>query len=181
VGGLLLALFLKLSRPFSKWLGAQPLAFRVLLPLLASLFLLTLGLGAAEMAIERGLPQAWIRGAGLSFPEAPPIAPLRLEALFSTAGVIFGFGAGAVLLLDWGRFHAGGRWWKRLGRYALGLFGVLGIYLGLRALFPQGETLIAQGLRYVRYAAVGFWISYLAPRAFAAVNLIPGAQDHAVE
>jgi hypothetical protein len=80
-------------------------------------------------------------------------------------------GNGGALLLDWGKFRTNVGWPKRIGRYILGVIGLLALYLGLSAIFPSGETLIAAIFRYVRYALIGFWVMYLAPRLFNFVRL----------
>jgi hypothetical protein len=52
-------------------------------------------------------------------------------------------------------------------RYSIGALGVLIVFLGLRAVFPAGEDWIGSLFRALRYAALGFWIAYGAPRMFA--------------
>jgi hypothetical protein len=91
--------------------------------------------------------------------------------MFTTGGLIFGFGAGAALLLSWGEFDAKGIWWKRVARFIVGLIGVIALWMGLDMLFPAGQAPLALALRYVRYAAVGLWAVYLAPRAFVWMRL----------
>jgi hypothetical protein len=48
----------------------------------------------------------------------------------------------------------------------VGLVGVLGLQLGLVLLLPEGEA-----FRLARYALLGLWISYGAPRAFMALRI----------
>jgi hypothetical protein len=62
--------------------------------------------------------------------------------------------------------QVGGAWWRRVLRFLIGVAGVLGLWAGLGALFPEGEFLLAYALRYLRYALVGAWISVLAPLVF---------------
>jgi hypothetical protein len=45
------------------------------------------------------------------------------------------------------------------------------IFFGLRMIFPDDDTLLAYTLRFIRYAAVGFWVSYLGPRVFVSLKL----------
>jgi hypothetical protein len=71
------------------------------------------------------------------------------------------------LLFSWNGFDASGIWWKRLLRYVVGVLGVALIYFGLKLVLPEG----VQVLRYLRYALVGFWAAYLAPRTFVALRL----------
>ena len=84
----------------------------------------------------------------------------------TAAGTLLGLAIGAVLLVDWGNFKPRGKFGVLLARYVIGLIGLLALYLGLSAIFPRGQTLMAYVLRYIRYAALGFWVAYLAPRVF---------------
>jgi len=45
------------------------------------------------------------------------------------------------------------------------------LFFGLRAVLPTADTALGQALRYLRYAAAGFWVSYGAPRLFVALRL----------
>jgi hypothetical protein len=48
---------------------------------------------------------------------------------------------------------------------------LLGLYLGLKALLPaEGEPLYLL-FRFVRYALIGFWAGYGAPRLFRLLGL----------
>jgi hypothetical protein len=105
-------------------------------------------------------------------PHAEPLEPRNLKDLLDPAATLLGLGLGAVLLFDRGGFDAAGGGSKRLGRFALGLVGLLAVYYGLRAIFPGAETAIGLILRFVRYALVGFWVSYGAPRVFAMTRLV---------
>jgi hypothetical protein len=53
----------------------------------------------------------------------------------------------------------------------VGVAGTVVLYYGLRAILPSGEDLAGYLARYVRYAAVGVWLSYLAPRLFVRLRL----------
>jgi hypothetical protein len=62
-------------------------------------------------------------------------------------------------------------------RFAVGLVGVILVYVGLRFVFPaEGEPMYF-ALRTVRYALVGLWSTLGAPWLFRAVNLAPPAQS----
>ncbi len=63
--------------------------------------------------------------------------------------------------------HSGCAW----GALLVGLAGVFIIWYGLDKLFPDGDTVIPLFLRYLRYAAVGLWMSYLAPLIFFRLKL----------
>ena len=168
-GGILPWAFVRLDSSAAGWLGRLSPSGRVWVAFGASLAILALQFGAFLLTQSRPIPAEWAERALAATGEA--IAPRSLEGMFATSGLLFGFGAGAGLLSAWGGFEAGGAWVKRLARFGIGLIGVLAIWLGLRMVFPGGEEPLALGLRYVRYAAAGFWVAYLAPRVFAWLRL----------
>ncbi len=168
-GGLLLWAFLRLDPPAVRWLGSLSPGGRVGIAFAASLLVLGLQYGILALTAGRAIPPEWAERALAATGE--PIAPRSLEGMFSTSGILFGFGGGAGLLSAWGRFDPRGPWLKRLARFLIGLTGVLAIWLGLRSVFPEGEALLALVLRYLRYAAAGFWVAYLGPRVFGWLRL----------
>ena len=78
---------------------------------------------------------------------------------------------GAAWLRHLGGFEEKGAWWKLVLRYLLGVAGVLAIRYGLKFIFPEGESLLALSLRYVRYTFIGFWVTGAAPWAFLRLKL----------
>jgi hypothetical protein len=171
LGGLLLFLFVRLEVPLSRRLREMSLGHQITLAVIASLVLLGLGLGASAATAGRPVPLEWIETAAEAVPDAKPINPKSLDDILAAAGALLGIGVGGVLLLSWNRFDPRGPWLKRAIRYIVGIIGILILYFGLKVIFPGGETLIAQLLRYLRYAIVGFWAAYLAPRLFVALNI----------
>jgi membrane-associated phospholipid phosphatase len=170
-GALILVAFLTLERPVIAWFKRQAMGTQIAGVLAYSLVLLGLGLLMAAITDGRAVPPAWVATAQAAVPGSEPINPRDLGGLVASTGVIFGLGAGVVLLMRWGHFDAGGPLGKRFSRYVIGLSGVIIIYLGLRLVLPRGDTLIPQALRFLRYAAVGFWVSYLGPRVFVMLKL----------
>lgn len=170
VGGLLLAAFLGLEGPLARWARSAPLAPVLGLSLALSLLLLALA-GAADLATTGRTPaQSW-QQAYLSRAGEPLEVPAAVDGALPSAGALFGLAAGAALLFRGQGFDAGGPWSRRGLRFALGVVGVVVVFYGLRAVLPGGEGLVPQGLRFLRYAAVGFWIAYGAPRLFQALRL----------
>lgn len=169
-GGVVLLCFLWLEKPVGAWITRQSLAVQLLIPLLAALILIGKGLWVSATTADRLVPQEWVTRSTAAFVDEPPINPQDLDVV-SSAATLFGLGAGAVLLHRWGKFHASGSLTSRAARFALGLVGVVIIYFGLRMVLPIGDDLLAQSLRFVRYALVGLWVAYLAPRAFVKLNL----------
>jgi membrane-associated phospholipid phosphatase len=110
----------------------------------------------------------------------------------SLVGLFLGFGGGYALMREYFPFNAAaGALPVRLLRYALGLAGGALIYLGLKPVFPGGDSLFsalpAWGAaspyyelgRFVRYGLSGLWASALAPRLFLGLHLaerVPGPE-----
>jgi len=172
VGGLLLWLMVKLWDPAVAWLKKRPAGVQLLLGLAASLLLLLPTLLAhAWLRANWQIPQVWLDNAAVALPNGPLPAPLSLEGPITSAATLFGLAAGLVWLARLGGFKMAAPWWKLVLRYLLGVAGVLIIRYGLGALFPDGETLLAYLLRYVRYALIGFWVAGGAPWAFLRTKL----------
>jgi membrane-associated phospholipid phosphatase len=171
VGGVLLILFVRLEKPLSRRLRRMPLSQQIVLAVTASLVLIGLGLGVSAATAGRSVPLEWVETAAIAAPEAEPIEPQSLKDILAAAGALLGIGVGGTLLVSWDRFDPRGPWSKRVTRYFVGIIGIVALYFGLKHIFPSGETLLAQFLRYIRYAVVGFWAAYLAPRLFVALDL----------
>jgi hypothetical protein len=45
------------------------------------------------------------------------------------------------------------------------------LFFGLRLVFPVEPAWIGAIFRFIRYALVGFWVAYLAPRLFVEIRL----------
>jgi len=157
VGGVLLAILVRLEAPVSRWLRERPVSMQLLAAVVASLGLLAVGaviLGATEPPTG-----AWP-------PELAREAH-TIRGLVSSTGALLGVAVGAVLLSAWGKFDGrSGGTLVRFARFALGLAGVIVLYAGLGALLPDSEV-----WRYLRYATLGLWGVYGAPRVFVALGL----------
>jgi membrane-associated phospholipid phosphatase len=161
IGGLLLWVLIRFDEPVTRWLKARSLGIQIITSALASVVILAIG----EIAFLYRLtyPPDYTYP-----PHANPISP---DGFITAAGTLLGMGIGGALLIDWGRFRTNVGWPKRIGRYILGVIGLLALYLGLRAIFPSGETIAAAIFRYLRYALLGIWVTYVAPRLFSLVRL----------
>lgn len=137
VGGILLALYLELGPRFESWMVHRPLS--------------------QQLAISTGGPILL----ALAYPHNDTVA---------SAAVMCGFGSGFVLMQHYCPFSASGPWRQRLARTAIGLAGLLILYFGLSAIAPAEEEVagnVYAGLRFLRYAVLGFWISLGAPWLFS--------------
>ncbi len=170
-GGLILLAYLRLEKPLQTRLAEQSLAIQIATAFLGSLLLILLTILARATSAGFVVPTEWVENARQAFPESEPINPLGISGVFSNAGVLFGLAVGVILLRRQGGLDPGGPAWQRLVRFVIGLIGVVGLYFGLSLIFPHGEDLLANLLRYVRYGLVGLWVSWLAPLVFRSLKL----------
>lgn len=171
IGFLLVWLFLRFERPFLDWLNSLKMITRLVVVFAISLGFIGLGVLARWLLADWQIPAIWLENFARNFPEEPPLNPIDLSSLVSTAGVLFGFSAGAIWIFAGSGFDAGGPIWKRLLRYVLGMLGGLVLFMGLDAIFPEGQDWLAFTLRYLRYALTGFWMTGLAPLIFIRLKL----------
>lgn len=164
LGGLLLWLMLRYWDPVAAWLKQLSFGRQVLVAFLVSLLLILLPL----------LPYLWLTlGGWQPDPDWASFASetIDLEGAFTPAGTFFGLGLGLAWLERQGGFKTRGTWWKLILRFLLGVAGVLIIRFGLGAVFPEGETVFAYILRYLRYAIIGAWVAGGAPWVFLRLKL----------
>ncbi|MGD2158457.1 MAG: phosphatase PAP2 family protein [Anaerolineales bacterium] len=171
VGMIVLWAFLTYRQSVTTWLSNQSASVKVFIALTISLLLILLGVISLITLGDWSIPENWIQTALINIPNSDPIEPLSLSGLITTAGALFGLATGYIIVSDRMGFDPGGVWWKRLLRYLIGVVGVIGIWAGLDALFPEGQTLLAYSLRYVRYCLVGVWVTGIAPELFMRLNL----------
>lgn len=169
VGALLLAAFLRWEKPVGLWFKGRGFGAQVLIALAASLAFVV---AAASLAAWRGatpLPEAWLTNARAA--SGVDIAPLAIEGTLTTAGALFGLIVGWAWLNRRGGFSAGGTWQRRLLRYLLGAVVLVILWQGLGAIFPRDTSLLADALRYARYALVGAWVAGAGPYVFRRLRL----------
>lgn len=171
VGFLLLYLFRMLEAPVSSCFKKQILWLRLAAALLFSLMMIAGGMLARVSAAGWVLPQSWSEAALQAFPYHP-IDPFAFENVVTVAGTWFGMVAGLAFVVDGSGAHdPTGPLLDRILRFLVGMVGLLMIYLGLGNLFPQGQDLLAYGLRFMRYTLVGLWAVWLAPLLFLKLRL----------
>jgi len=117
------------------------------------------------------LPVEWIANATRDGFEAPNPFSFSMETLITSAATLFGLCIGLSWMTSRGGFNASGPLWKRAARYGVGMIGVAILYVGLKAIFPSGDTFVPYIFRYIRYSVLGFWVSGGAPWIFAKFNL----------
>lgn len=136
--------------------------------------LLVVGLNyAREIAMWIG---QWPLGAQLGLALAGPVV---LAALFpdrgavTATGTLAGAGCGIAIALRRLPLDAGGTLWRRVLRLLVGLLVLLGLYIGLRMVFPGEASSLYLVFRFVRYLLLGLWVTLGAPWLFDILRLTP--------
>jgi len=164
IGGLLLWLVLRFWDPVVAWAKKKNLSQQIITAFLASLVLFLLPL----------IPFVWLKVIHWQPPQewaAYATQAISLGGASTSAGTFFGLMAGLAWLVHKEGFRTKGLWWQLILRYLLGVAGVLIIRYGLKFIFPEGETALAYFFRYLRYTAIGFWVTGGAPWAFIRLKL----------
>jgi membrane-associated phospholipid phosphatase len=164
LGALLLWLVLRFWKPVAAWVKNLSLGRQILAAFLASLVMILIEL----------IPYAWLKVTNWQAPQAwaqYATEAITMSGAFSYAGTLFGMLAGFAWLNHQGGFQTPGVWWKLVLRILLGVAGVFIIRYGLKFIFPEGETFLPLVLRYVRYIAIGAWVSAGAPWTFIRLKL----------
>jgi membrane-associated phospholipid phosphatase len=169
IGYLLLALFTNFWEPVVAWLRTKTSAQQVGMAFLMSLLMIAIGALVTARLAGYVFPEEWVENARRAGPLPDPVS---IEGTFTSAGSFFGLAVGAVWIAARGGFQTSGPLEKRALRYVIGLIGIIILWFGLGLVFPDGETLIALLLRYLRYFLVGFWVTGGAPWLFFHFNLV---------
>ncbi len=90
----------------------------------------------------------------------------------SAAGGFFGIGIGYAFSRSFLRFDAkSGTWWMKTLRYLLGLALMLGLYFGMKKVFPGIGNPNAALFKFLRYAILGMWVTLGGPALFIFIKL----------
>jgi membrane-associated phospholipid phosphatase len=170
-GALVLWILLRIYQPISAWMKKQSPINSYLIIFSSGLFMILLGalIRAAISGVE--VPVEWIQNAASSHPAEPVINPKDISGIISNAGAFCGLAVGALWIQARGGFDPSGKSPLLLGRYLIGVIGVLLFWYGLGELFPRGETFFPYFLRFIRYGLVGLWVTALAPYTFIKLRL----------
>jgi len=163
VGAILLWAFIRLEKPVLKWFRGRAPGRQTITICAIVIAILLVGNLVIFGLEEWQLPAAWIQ---MATKAGTPPDPISRDGITTPAAIFFGLGSGLVLINRKGGFDPKGAFWKRLLRYLVGLVGALVIWAGLKAVFPSGEELLPQVLRFVRYGLLGFWVAAGAPLTF---------------
>ena len=171
IGASILWAFLALWEPVSRRLAGLGLGrFTLILMGICGLFLAADGI--MVMSLRNHItPAAWVANAARAGGAAIP--DISMQSMLTYTGAFLGFALGLRWMNQRGGFTPSGSIWRRLLCYAVGLAGVLILYIGLKVVLPSGEDMLGSTLRFVRYGAAGLWIAGGAPALFLRLGLIP--------
>ncbi len=158
LGGILLVCYIALQPRLSAWLVTQRLSGQIALAILVSAA--ALGLYSLSLLLSAsGVPayDTSLFYGGLD--EAR-------KSVFTSAGMLLGGGLGLALERRYVRFTVAGSPGKRALRYLVGIAGVVGLWAGLKAVFPAEPMALGLMLRLVRYIIVLLWAVWLWPWLF---------------
>jgi membrane-associated phospholipid phosphatase len=169
-GLLLLIIFIKLDQPVTRWILNKRLSSQIWLVILCVALIIISGYLPILLSRSDYFSPTWVTNAISSNPEAIP-QPYEVSGIFTTAGVLLGFGIGAAWINKHGGLGKAGNARNQLLRYVIGVVGIAIFWYGLGAIFPRGEEVIPLMLRLLRYSLVGLWISAGAPVIFKILKL----------
>jgi membrane-associated phospholipid phosphatase len=165
VGLAVLFLFIKFGDAVSNWLAQKSLRSQVGFGFIFSLLFILAGVLAKTIVASTPDPQSW------SFFSTEARS---LTHFFTLAGAFFGAFTGYALLKSKAYFQTKGSFGQKLGRYLVGMLGVLIAIYGLDVLFgliAADESLLGYLLRYIRYGTTTFWAMFGAPWVFLKIKL----------
>lgn len=164
VGLLLFSTFILWQRTFFDRYSKQILGRRLLMMVLIPTVLAAVFVGARLLI---GPPNTDVPWASYI-----PAAELNgYEDIVSAVAGLLGFGVGMLFESSRVRFRSDGPVWQRVARYVVGIAIALGIWAGLRAVFPAEPLWIALPLRFLRYFLLLLWVTYFAPWVFVRLGL----------
>jgi membrane-associated phospholipid phosphatase len=166
LGGLWVWAFSVWHQPIGNWFNTKSLWKKIGIIAGSTLLMMILILGVRLANADWMMDNGWVERAG-------EVDPYNLDGVFTISGTWFGMLCGFVVLIEkHGPFLAGEGEWRRLARLVLGLVGIVVLYLGLGAIFPDGANIISFSLRFVRYTLIGLWVSWAGPITFEWMGLL---------
>jgi membrane-associated phospholipid phosphatase len=165
IGGAILWVYFKWGKEIHAWIRSKSLGFQITLVFADSILVIIVGILIRFIVSGTPDPNAWTT---LS------IEGRTVTHFFTLGGALLGTGGGYALMRKYASFNTSGDWNKRGLRYLVGILGLLIIYAGLDILFSMlaaDETTLGYILRYLRYALITGWATFLAPWIFIKTNL----------
>jgi membrane-associated phospholipid phosphatase len=147
IGLVSLVVYIWAEPPVERWLARQSVAAQTVLAVGVPVLLIFLHPTDAE---------------GL-YPAARSVAPMS---------ALVGFGLGVIMERQTVRFRVAGPWWQRSLRFLVGLVLVALFYLGPSLILPDDMAYSLEAtVHFVRYALVGWAVTFLCPWLFVRLGL----------
>jgi membrane-associated phospholipid phosphatase len=165
IGSVLLWAFVRFEAPIVAWSKRNGAWTTMAMGFALSLIVILVGELIQVWLTGKPDPVAWSSFAGQARERAYS---------FTLSGALFGSLCGYVWMQNYAPFKSDDDWVKRLGRYVLGIAGMLVIYYGLDVLFALiavDESVTGYILRYLRYSIVTIWVTFLSPWIFLRIGL----------
>ncbi|MFN2237245.1 MAG: phosphatase PAP2 family protein [Anaerolineales bacterium] len=165
IGLVVLLLFAKFEKQVSTYLHKQSPSFQIGFGFVISILFIIVGIIVRLIISGTSDPESWAHYAS----EAR-----SMTFYFTLAGALFGAVAGYVMMKSRASFQVKGSWTLKLGRYLIGIIGVVIAMFGLDFLFSliaSDESILGYILRYIRYGATTFWALFGAPWLFLKLKL----------
>lgn len=172
LGALLLLVFLRLEDPVVAWFNKLVLKQQIFVAIFSSFLLILPTMLWIWFLRGYEVAEAWQLNAG------HVLTPLDLHGIFTIGGTWAGFISGyAWLNKRYAKYLVEGKIVLRFVRYIIGISGVILLWSGLGVIFPDTENALGLSLRYIRYFAIGAWISAAAPLLFRKFKLARFSDD----
>ncbi len=171
IGGILIYLFVKLEPAFVRFINNLSYNKKIGYIFAGSAIFMVVLLTPTWLRVNFLVPQEWITNALADIPDVSP-QPLAIDGIFTVVGTLLGMLLGYTWLTQkYGGMSTAGKPVIVLGRYLLGLVGLVVLWFGLGKIFPSNEDLISYILRLLRYTIIGLWVSGFAPWIFMKLKL----------
>ncbi|MDR3572916.1 MAG: phosphatase PAP2 family protein [Anaerolineaceae bacterium] len=177
IGLIYLIGFLHWEKDLYAWFKGLTFYRQLMVSFLSSIFLILL-MTIPALGLKSWQPPAlWINNSRAAFPNVL-FNPADISIAFTTAGTWLGLLVGVTWINDsYGGFTASGTEKQKSMRYLIGIVGLGILYFGMGSFFPGTANAVGYGLRFLRYALIGFWISGLGPCLFLRMKLAESLKD----
>lgn len=169
IGLVILLVFLRYETQVVTWLGQKPLSIQLILVFCISVAFIGLSGIALVMLGSWQVPAEWpvqaLAATGV------PINPLVPLDTLTTAGLLFGTAAGAILCACCAPYTVEGSRSKKAIRYLVGVAILFILWMALGKVMPVSGT-AGYLMDYARPAIAGIWITLGAPVLFKKAGLV---------
>jgi len=165
IGLVILFLFIFYGKKVSDGLKSKSTAYQIRIGFVISVLFILIGLLVGSITKASPDPADWSKFS---------TEARSLTFYFTLGGAFFGATTGYALMISKIKFKTNGSIPQYIGRYLVGIVGVLICMYGLDfvfGVFAPDESVVGFILRYIRYGATTFWAMFGAPWLFIKINL----------